>query len=46
MSYVISETYRVGERDCTQVILLGTAASIFTVPLFLYMLQRIVLAGI
>lgn len=46
MTYVISETYRVGERDCTQVILLGTAASIFTVPLFLYMLQRIVLAGI
>ena len=46
ISYVISETYGVGERDCSQIILLGTAVSVLTVPVILYALQRVVLAGI
>ncbi len=46
ISFVISETYRVGERDCSQIILIGTAVSILTVPVFLYMLQRTVLTGL
>lgn len=45
ISFVISETYRVGKRDCSQIILIGTAASVLTVPVFLYMLQRFVLGA-
>lgn len=45
MSYVISETYRVSERDCSQIILIGTALCVLTVPVFLYILQQSVLAG-